>query len=141
MPCTLVDSNMEVKKVGIVDKHGFVKAPIAKKSNKKYDLSNGFKRKLSVVFGAMNFEDEQSNRKKPILIGSIGSGKSTAINAVSDIPTVYTKAANSDSDIVDKATTTVVMDYGELHLRRTNDLWFVWHSRTTPLRFHLPCCK
>lgn len=55
-------------------------------------------------------------RKKIVFIGPMGAGKSTAINAVSDIPTVSTEAANSDVDIVNKATTTVAMDYGELHL-------------------------
>lgn len=56
------------------------------------------------------------DRKKIIFIGPIGAGKSTAINAVSDIPAVATEAKNSDTNIVDKATTTVAMDYGELNL-------------------------
>lgn len=56
------------------------------------------------------------DRKKIIFIGPIGAGKSTAINTVSDTTAVATEAKNSDTNVVDKATTTVAMDYGELSL-------------------------
>jgi len=56
------------------------------------------------------------NRKKIVFIGPMGAGKSTAINAVSEIPAVATEALNTDMHIVNKTTTTVAMDYGELNL-------------------------
>lgn len=62
------------------------------------------------------------DRKKIIFIGPIGAGKSTAISAVSDSAAVATEARNSDTDIVDKATTTVAMDYGELKLDDNNTI-------------------
>ncbi|KIP96994.1 MULTISPECIES: ATP/GTP-binding protein [Pseudomonas] len=53
---------------------------------------------------------------KILFIGPMGSGKTTAINAVSDIATVSTEAENNDLEVNAKATTTVAMDYGEIHL-------------------------
>lgn len=53
---------------------------------------------------------------KILFIGPMGSGKTTAINRVSDIATVSTEADNNDLEVNAKATTTVAMDYGEIHL-------------------------
>lgn len=53
---------------------------------------------------------------KILFIGPMGSGKTTAINAVSDIAAVSTEAENNDLEQNGKATTTVAMDYGEIHL-------------------------
>jgi signal recognition particle receptor subunit beta len=46
----------------------------------------------------------------------MGSGKTTAIQSLSDIEVVATEAANTERDVVDKATTTVALDYGEIVL-------------------------
>jgi uncharacterized protein len=51
-----------------------------------------------------------------LFTGPMGAGKSTAIQALSEIEVVRTEANNSERHIVDKATTTVAMDYGEISL-------------------------
>ncbi|MFT0212306.1 GTP-binding protein [Pseudomonas sp. F1_0610] len=53
---------------------------------------------------------------KILFIGPMGAGKTTAITALSDIPPIATEAQNFDQLSAAKATTTVAMDYGELHL-------------------------
>jgi uncharacterized protein len=53
---------------------------------------------------------------KILFIGPMGAGKTTAIHSVSDIPPVNTEAENTDAAQHSKATTTVAMDYGEIHL-------------------------
>jgi uncharacterized protein len=53
---------------------------------------------------------------KIIITGTMGSGKTTAIAAVSDAPPVSTEATNTDLARHTKATTTVAMDYGEVLL-------------------------
>ena len=53
---------------------------------------------------------------KVVFAGPMGAGKSTAINALSDIKTVATEARNNERSKCDKATTTVAMDYGEISL-------------------------
>ena len=49
-----------------------------------------------------------------LFAGPMGAGKTTAISTLSEIPVVSTEAANSERDVVDKATTTVALDYGEI---------------------------
>jgi signal recognition particle receptor subunit beta len=46
----------------------------------------------------------------------MGAGKTTAIQSVSEIDVVSTEAMNSERDVVDKETTTVALDYGEIVL-------------------------
>jgi len=53
---------------------------------------------------------------KIIFTGPVGVGKTTAINAVSDISTASTEAKTSDEVSKFKASTTVAMDYGVLNL-------------------------
>lgn len=53
---------------------------------------------------------------KIIFGGPVGAGKTTAIAAISDIPVVATEARPTDETRSLKATTTVAMDYGVLHL-------------------------
>lgn len=53
---------------------------------------------------------------KIIFTGSVGSGKTTAIAAISDKKVVSTEALASDDVQSKKATTTVAMDYGVLNL-------------------------
>ena len=51
-----------------------------------------------------------------IFAGPMGAGKTTAIKTLSEIDVVSTEAANTDRDTVNKATTTVALDYGEIGL-------------------------
>ena len=51
-----------------------------------------------------------------LFAGPMGSGKTTAIRSLSDVDVVATEAANTERDVVDKPTTTVALDYGEIGL-------------------------
>jgi signal recognition particle receptor subunit beta len=51
-----------------------------------------------------------------LFAGPMGAGKTTAIRTLSDIEVVATEAANTERDLVDKPTTTVALDYGEILL-------------------------
>ncbi|TPX01006.1 ATP-binding protein, partial [Schumannella luteola] len=51
-----------------------------------------------------------------LFAGPMGAGKTTAIRSLSEIEVVSTEAANSEPGAVDKPTTTVAMDYGEIDL-------------------------
>lgn len=51
-----------------------------------------------------------------LFTGPMGAGKTTAIQSLSEIEVVNTEANNSERHIVDKATTTVALDYGEILL-------------------------
>lgn len=53
---------------------------------------------------------------KIIFTGPVGAGKTTAIEAISDIPLVKTDATASDMTLNRKGYTTVAMDYGVLNL-------------------------
>ena len=53
---------------------------------------------------------------KIIFTGPVGAGKTTAINAISDMPPVKTDAVASDMTKNRKASTTVAMDYGVMNL-------------------------
>jgi signal recognition particle receptor subunit beta len=53
---------------------------------------------------------------KLVFLGEPGAGKTTCINAVSDIATVSTDVACTDELAALKETTTVAFDYGELDL-------------------------
>ena len=48
--------------------------------------------------------------------GPMGAGKTTAIRSLSEIDVVSTEALNTERHLVDKETTTVGLDYGELTL-------------------------
>ena len=49
-----------------------------------------------------------------LFTGPMGAGKTTAIQNLSEIEVVRTEANNSERHIVDKETTTVALDYGEI---------------------------
>jgi signal recognition particle receptor subunit beta len=49
-----------------------------------------------------------------LFAGPMGAGKTTAVQTLSEVPVVSTEAANSERDVVDKPTTTVALDYGEI---------------------------
>ena len=51
-----------------------------------------------------------------LIAGPMGAGKTTAVRALSEIEVVSTEVANSETTIVDKPTTTVALDYGEISL-------------------------
>lgn len=53
---------------------------------------------------------------KIIFTGPVGAGKTTAINVISDIPTVRTESMATDMTRDKKAETTVAMDYGRINL-------------------------
>jgi len=53
---------------------------------------------------------------KIIFTGPVGSGKTTAIASISDIPVVKTDANATDEVVLRKSKTTVAMDYGLLNL-------------------------
>ncbi len=53
---------------------------------------------------------------KIIFTGPVGSGKTTAIASISDIPVASTEATASDEVVLRKSNTTVAMDYGLLSL-------------------------
>ncbi len=51
-----------------------------------------------------------------LFTGPMGAGKTTAIQALSEIEVVTTEAHNTDRVTADKDTTTVALDYGEITL-------------------------
>jgi uncharacterized protein len=53
---------------------------------------------------------------KIVITGCMGSGKSTAIQSISDIAVISTDVDASDEVLEQKETTTVAMDYGEVCL-------------------------
>ncbi len=53
---------------------------------------------------------------KIIFTGPVGSGKSTAINAISDVPVISTEELATDDVKNRKKTTTVALDYGMIKL-------------------------
>ncbi|MCK4842044.1 MAG: ATP/GTP-binding protein [Methylococcales bacterium] len=61
-----------------------------------------------------------SNEIKLIIVGNVGSGKTTSINVISEIPVIGSEAVASERDALHrKETTTVAMEYGILHLQKT----------------------
>ncbi|MDR3159736.1 MAG: ATP/GTP-binding protein [Zoogloeaceae bacterium] len=58
---------------------------------------------------------------KILFTGSVGAGKTTAIQAVSEIPVICTDVLNSDLTL-GKEATTVALDYGEVSLGKTERL-------------------
>ena len=58
---------------------------------------------------------------KILFTGTVGAGKTTAIQAVSEIPTVCTDVLSSDLTI-GKPMTTVALDYGEVSLGQSERL-------------------
>lgn len=73
----------------------------------------------------------------------MGAGKTTAIQSLSETRVVRTEALNSDHSVVDKLTTTVALDYGEIGIgpdekvrlygipgqRRFNFMWRILKQR------------
>ena len=60
------------------------------------------------------------NEFKVVVVGNVGSGKTTSINAISEIPVIGTEARASERDALHrKETTTVAMEYGIVHIHST----------------------
>lgn len=59
---------------------------------------------------------------KIVFTGTVGSGKTQAIQVLSDIPVVSTDVEATDDVVLKKETTTVAMDYGEVALDDTTTL-------------------
>lgn len=60
--------------------------------------------------------EAEARSYKIIFTGPVGAGKSTAINTISDIPTVSTEEMATDETKDMKQKTTVAMDYGTLKI-------------------------
>ena len=61
--------------------------------------------------------DWDHNSYKIIFTGPVGAGKTTAINALSDIKAVSTEKTATDETRFIKKSTTVAMDYGKLKMQ------------------------
>lgn len=70
---------------------------------------------------------------KIIFFGPVGSGKTTAINSLSDSSAVNTDAKATDSTSKRKDTTTVAMDYGQFRL--SQDHWLRMYGTPGQMRF------
>jgi signal recognition particle receptor subunit beta len=57
---------------------------------------------------------------KIIFTGPVGSGKTTAISMLSDVPTIKTEASASDMTSARKNATTVALDFGVMELGRNS---------------------
>lgn len=57
------------------------------------------------------------NEIKIVFVGNVGSGKTTSINAISEIPVIGTEAKATEGEALHrKETTTVSMEYGMIHI-------------------------
>lgn len=66
----------------------------------------------------------QHQRLKMVFTGSVGAGKTTAIDAVSEIDPISTEVKSTEfSVLARKSSTTVAMDYGELSLDTETKLY------------------
>ncbi|MDD5275721.1 MAG: ATP/GTP-binding protein [Methylovulum sp.] len=64
-------------------------------------------------------ESAVKNEVKVIVVGNVGSGKSTSIRAISEIPVVGTESKATERDALRrKETTTTAMEYGIVHIER-----------------------
>lgn len=59
---------------------------------------------------------------KLVIVGSVGSGKTTALTALSETPPLLTETSPSDGVASRKSTTTVAMEYGEIRINSDSKL-------------------
>ncbi|MEP6881057.1 MAG: ATP/GTP-binding protein [Dokdonella sp.] len=64
----------------------------------------------------------QAREYKLLFTGSMGAGKTTAINVISEIEPIKTDVSNTDLASSTKATTTTALDYGQVTLAGGNVL-------------------
>ncbi len=74
------------------------------------------KTRLTSVAARRAINDGGFREIKLLFAGSVAAGKSTAIESISDVPTIRTDVAASDHVSKLKPLTTVAMDYGEMGL-------------------------
>lgn len=72
---------------------------------------------------------------KVLVAGAVGVGKTTAVRSVSDVPVLTTEARPTDETRLQKASTTVAMDFGVLQLNRTQTI----HLQGTPGQQQFDC--
>jgi len=62
----------------------------------------------------------KKNELKIVVAGNVGSGKSTSIKAISEIPVISTETRATETDALHrKETTTTAIDYGVAHIENT----------------------
>jgi hypothetical protein len=67
---------------------------------------------------------DYNQKIKVIFTGSVGAGKTTAIQTISEIDPIRTEAKPSEASVLNrKSSTTVAMDYGELTLEDDTKLY------------------
>ncbi|MFZ2726232.1 MAG: ATP/GTP-binding protein [Methylococcaceae bacterium] len=67
-----------------------------------------------------NTAAQEKKELKLVFVGNVGSGKTTSIRAISEIPVIGTEAKATEKDALHrKPETTVAMEYGILHLHNT----------------------
>jgi signal recognition particle receptor subunit beta len=66
----------------------------------------------------------ENHRIKIVFTGCVGAGKTTAINAISEVPAISTDVKPSEESVIKrKSSTTVALDYGELTLEDGEKLY------------------
>lgn len=66
------------------------------------------------------YSSSANDALKIIIVGNVGSGKTTAISAISEVPVIASEAKATEQDALHrKATTTVALDYGAVHIDET----------------------
>lgn len=86
-------------------------------------------------FGPQAEVHRRMSELKLIFAGPVGAGKTTAINVLSDKPSLNTDKAVSDVTAARKTTTTVAMDYGCLTLNDTQKIHLYGTPGQTRFRF------
>ena len=72
----------------------------------------------SLLLKEQEFIENQS--LKIVFVGNVGSGKTTAVSAISEIPVIGTEAKATEQDALHrKITTTVGLEYGVTHIDNT----------------------
>ena len=62
----------------------------------------------------------QKKELKLVFVGNVGSGKSTSIKAISEVPVIGTEAKATETDALHrKQETTVAIEYGIVHVQNT----------------------
>ena len=76
-------------------------------------------KKISVL-GKTNTNLSTTDEVKIVFVGSVGSGKTAAVNAISEMPALGTEAKATERDALHrKVSTTVAMEYGQVKMHNT----------------------
>lgn len=69
---------------------------------------------------SMLTEQEATNPLKIVFVGNVGSGKTTAVSLISEVPVIGSEAKATEQDALHrKMTTTVSLEYGIAHVDNT----------------------